>query len=130
MPLVKTCTLVGLLLSLGSSTLQAQSATAFKTGENRTGSTKQCFYSFAGKQYTKTVEGYELCPLSIDVPMSPPTQPNAPTRPAAPSTATAFKTGENKTGSTKQCFYSFAGKAYTKTIESYELCPLSIEVPW
>ena len=45
----------------------ALGATAFKTGERVTGMTKQCYYSFAGSQYTKTVKAHELCPLSIKV---------------------------------------------------------------
>ena len=42
--------------------------------------------------------------------------------------ATAFKTGEEVTGMTKQCYYEFAGSKYTRTIKSFELCPLSIQV--
>lgn len=42
--------------------------------------------------------------------------------------ATAFKSGEQQTGQTKQCFYNFAGNTYTITVKSYELCPLSINV--
>ena len=40
----------------------------------------------------------------------------------------AFKTGENSSGMTKTCFYNYLGSAYTKTVSSIELCPLSIEV--
>lgn len=108
----------------------AQSVTAFKTGERTTGATKQCYYAFGGKEYTRTVESYQLCPLSISVPSTPTSGSPSP-RPTPPraSTVTAFKTGENRTGSTKQCFYEFGGKRYTTTVESYELCPLSIQVP-
>jgi hypothetical protein len=132
-------------LTAGSpSELPAQTATAFKTGERTTGQTRQCYYDFAGKEYTKTVESYQLCPLSIQVrttpvPPSPPPVPPADSlplvprqpqaRPAQAPTVTAFKTGEQTTGQTKQCYYSFAGKRYTKTVESYQLCPLSIKVP-
>ena len=42
--------------------------------------------------------------------------------------ATAFLVGEQVTGMTKQCYYEFAGSSYTKTVKSYELCPLSIQV--
>lgn len=41
---------------------------------------------------------------------------------------TAFKTGEKVTGSTKQCYYEYLGSEYTRTVKSYELCPLSISV--
>ena len=39
-----------------------------------------------------------------------------------------FLTGEQVTGMTKQCFYDFAGSTYTRTVPSYALCPLTIEV--
>ncbi len=68
MTISKVLSSIALLLLIGPGTLRGQNATAFKTGENRTGTTKQCFYSFGGKRYTKTVESYELCPLSIQVP--------------------------------------------------------------
>ena len=41
---------------------------------------------------------------------------------------TALYTGEKITGMTKQCYYNFAGNKYTRTIQSYEACPMSIEV--
>jgi len=55
------------LTALGSGALSAQTVTAFKTGEQTTGTTKQCYYEFAGSRYTRTVESYQLCPLSIQV---------------------------------------------------------------
>ena len=42
--------------------------------------------------------------------------------------ATAFLVDEEVTGMTKQCYYEFAGSRYTRTIQSYQLCPLSIQV--
>lgn len=45
----------------------ALAAKAYKTGERTTGQTKQCYYEFAGNQYTITVKAHQLCPLSIDV---------------------------------------------------------------
>ena len=107
--------------------LLAQTATAFKTGERVTGQTKQCFYSFAGNEYTKTVQSFDLCPLNVQV-LTGPSQPSSGTQPPQRSGATAFKTGEEVTGNTKQCYYAFAGKRYTKTVASFELCPLNIEV--
>ena len=48
---------------------------------------------------------------------------------AAPAHAgTAFLTGEQVTGMTKQCFYDYLGSTYTRTVPSYALCPLTIEV--
>ena len=41
---------------------------------------------------------------------------------------TAFLTGEQTTGMTKQCFYDYLGSTYTLTVDSYKLCPLTIEV--
>lgn len=48
---------------------------------------------------------------------------------AAQTVVTAFKTGERTTGMTKQCFYDALGNEYTRTIQSVQLCPLSIQVP-
>ncbi len=110
-----------------TSSLHAQTwVPALKTGEQTTGTTKQCYYAFAGKRYTKTVESYQLCPLSIRV-QSPTSRPDPMPTPT-PRTVTALKTGEQTTGTTKQCYYAFAGKRYTKTVESYQLCPMSIQV--
>jgi hypothetical protein len=112
------------LTALGSGALSAQ-VVAFKTGEQTTGTTKQCYYEFAGSRYTRTVESYQLCPLSIQVRSATPTPSPSPT----PSRGVvAFKTGEQTTGTTKQCYYEFAGSRYTRTVESYQLCPLSIQV--
>ena len=47
---------------------------------------------------------------------------------ATANAATAFLVGEQVTGMTKQCFYDFAGSTYTRTVPSYALCPLTIEV--
>jgi|GEM_PF-1871431 hypothetical protein len=104
----------------------AQSVTAFKTGEQTTGMTKQCFYSALGSDYTRTVGAVTLCPLSIQV-TTPTTQSKAP-QPARTATITAFKTGERTTGMTKQCFYNGLGSEYTRTLGAVELCPLSIQV--
>jgi len=41
---------------------------------------------------------------------------------------TAFLTGENTTGTTKQCYYNYLGSSYTITVQSFRLCPLTIEV--
>jgi hypothetical protein len=41
---------------------------------------------------------------------------------------TAFSKGEKTTGLTKQCFYEFAGSTYIRTVNSYEICPVSIEI--
>jgi predicted ABC-type sugar transport system permease subunit len=48
-------------------TSTASAATAFLVGEETTGMTKQCYYEFAGNRYTRTVQSFQLCPLSIQV---------------------------------------------------------------
>src|SRR4051812_46658991 len=42
--------------------------------------------------------------------------------------AQALFVKEATTGMTKQCFYDYLGSAYTKTVNSYELCPLSLSI--
>lgn len=59
--------LLGLLMTLSANEANAQTVTAFKTGEQTTGMTKQCFYQALGNAYTRTVRSTELCPLSIKV---------------------------------------------------------------
>ncbi len=110
-----------LLAAASPGPLAAQTATAFQTGEQVTGATKQCYYSFRGRRYTRTVPSDQLCPVSIQVPSPAPT--NVPTQ------RTVFKTGERVTGETKQCLYKFAGVEYTRTVLRYRLCPRSIKVP-
>jgi len=118
-----------LMIAPSSGQLAAQSTvTAFKTGERTTGTTKQCYYSFAGSDYTRTFQSYEVCPVSIQVRTAASSQPPRPAPSPSPSTVTAFKTGERTTGTTKQCYYSFAGNEYTRTVQSYEVCPVSIQV--
>jgi hypothetical protein len=107
--------------------LPAQTITAYKTGERTTGQTKQCYYDGLGSEYTRTVSSIALCPLSIQVTTRNPAPTPTPA-PAPRSTMTAYKTGEEITGSTKQCFYDGLGNRYTKTVQSYQLCPLSITV--
>src|SRR5438309_892359 len=96
------------LFAIGSaSTVQAQTVTAFKTGEAVTGMTKQCYYAFGSTRYTTTIRSVELCALSIQVrtPPAPATQPVWPGRDTnQTSTVTAFKAGEETTGMTKQCY--------------------------
>lgn len=116
--------LLALPMSLG-----AQEITAFKTGEKTTGMTKQCFYDALGSEHTRTLKSIELCPLSIRVRNSArSTPPSQPSEPARPRTITAFKTGEQTTNMTKQCYYKALGSEYTQTVRSIELCPLSIQV--
>lgn len=113
-----------------------QTRTAFFTGEQTTGMTKQCFYEALGSTYTRTTSSISLCPLSIQVPtrLMRPTAPVVPAapRPTVPTTEppliTAFFTGEQTTGMTKQCFYEALGSAYTKTVSSIAICPVTIQV--
>ena len=119
------------LVALGSAApLSAQTVTAFKTGERTTGTTKQCFFQALGSTYTQTVRSMELCPLSIEVRLSPSRSPQVPDppSPSRPQTITAFKTGEQVTGTTKQCFYAALGSTYTRTVRSIDICPLSIVI--
>jgi predicted DNA-binding transcriptional regulator AlpA len=111
-------------------TVAAQAVTAFKTGEQTTGMTKQCYYQYLSSTYTRTVSSVDLCPLTIEVEANPNSTPStaAAPRPAAPATATAFKTGEQTTGMTKQCIYSYLASTYTRTVSSVTLCPLTIQV--
>ena len=134
---MKTSALAALLFLALTTRLSAQTVTAFKTGEQTTGMTKQCFYDALGSGYTRTVQAITLCPLSIQVPTpgaaSRPSVPQAtvpPTQQASPrrSTITAFKTGEQTTGMTKQCFYNGLGNTYVRTVSAVTLCALNIQV--
>ncbi len=91
---------------------------AYKTGEVISGDIKTCHYEANGNVYTRLVGRSSLCPLSIPVTSPLP----------RPYTVTAYNTGELVTGQTKQCFYDYAGDGYTRTVHSYQLCPLSIKV--
>ncbi len=115
-----TLAVLVLLAAASPGPLAAQTATAFQTGERVTGATKQCFYLFAGRIYTRTVPSDQLCPMSIQVPSPAPT--------SVSTQSTVFKTGERRTGETKQCFYRFAGAEYTRTVLWYRLCPRSIKI--
>jgi hypothetical protein len=45
----------------------ATSGTATKTGERRRGTTKDCYYRLGHDDYVHTVNGFDLCPLTLDV---------------------------------------------------------------
>lgn len=130
MSVSKIMVLVALLALSGSRSAKAQSTTGFKTGEQTTGMTKQCFYNVLGSVHTMTVASYELCPVTVQVAspvtrkVSIPSNPSAYPQPAA----TGFKKGEQTTGMTKQCFYDVLGSAYTKTVANYEICPVTVQV--
>jgi gamma-glutamylcysteine synthetase len=114
-------------LAVAGTTLPAQTITAYKTGERTTGQTKQCYYDGLGNEYTKTISSIALCPLSIQVTSRTPSPAPTPTQTPRP-TITAYKTGEETTGGTKQCYYEGLGNRYTKTVQSHQLCPLSIAI--
>ncbi len=59
------------LLAAASAPLVAQTATAVQTGDQVAGARKQCYYSFLGGKYTRTVPSDRLCPVSIQVPTGP-----------------------------------------------------------
>ena len=50
---------------------EPRTVTAFKTGEHTTGMTKQCFYDALGSAYTHTIGAIEICPLNLQVALSP-----------------------------------------------------------
>lgn len=127
MSLARMAFLVGGLLIAASGSVAAQNVTAFKTGEETTGLTKQCYYAFGVTKYTKTINAAQLCPLSVSVRSSGSrTLPEA--DPLDRPSITAFKSGEETTGLTKQCFYTFGTTKYTRTIKAAQLCPLTIRV--
>lgn len=119
------------LIGIGIGTpVAAQSVLAMKTGETRTGLTRQCFYEALGNAYTHTVGSVTPCPLTLEVRL-PPTRGAAAAEPSPPSSArtvTAFKTGERTTGLTRQCIYDALGNAYTRTVSSVDPCPLRVRV--
>lgn len=47
---------------------------------------------------------------------------------ATANAGTAYFQYERITGMTKQCVYSYLGSTYTITIQSYQMCPLTINV--
>lgn len=119
----RTAEVIGLclLFLLGiATTAAAQTTTAFKTGERTRGQVKDCFYEALGQEYVSTVGAYELCPLTARVSA----QYEAPT-----VRSTAFKTGERRRGSAKDCFYSALGRDYVYTVSAFELCPITVEIP-
>jgi hypothetical protein len=127
-----------LAATMAATDLPAQGITAWKTGELVTGLTKQCYYNGLGSRYTRTVSRIELCPLSIPVTTQAGT-PKATTAKADPGSApppapaprwtiTAYRTGEEITGLTRQCHYQALGSRYTETVKSYQVCPLTITV--
>jgi hypothetical protein len=130
-------TLAALLLIAVAAPASAQTVTAFKAGEQTTGMTKQCFYNALGNTHTRTVSSVALCPLSIQVTLNPAARAAPQTRTApvvrpsgpAPPTTTGFKTGEQTTGMTKQCFYNALGNTHVLTVSSVTLCPLNVQVP-
>ncbi len=107
------------LLAAASAPLVAQTATAVQTGDQVAGARKQCYYSFLGGKYTRTVPSDQLCPVSIQVPSGPTSFPNR----------TVSKTSQRVTGSTKQCLYVFARVEYTRTVLRHLPCPRSIKIP-
>ncbi len=108
------------LLAAASAPLVAQTATAVQTGDQVAGARKQCYYSFLGGKYTRTVPSDQLCPMSIQVPTGPASVTNQ---------RTVFIRRQRVTGSTKQCLYVFAGVEFTRTVLRHRPCPRSIKIP-
>jgi hypothetical protein len=48
--------------------------------------------------------------------------------PTAAQTLAVFKSGEQTTGMTKQCFYGALGGVYTRTVSVGTLCPGTLRV--
>ncbi len=120
-------TMVAVGTLLAPSQANAQSITAYRTGEVSSGMTKQCIYDGLGSTYTRTISSVALCPLSIQVSRPSPASDNQMRQPSGGS-ITAYKSGEAVTGMTKQCMYDGLGNTYTRTISSVALCPLTIQV--
>ena len=55
------------------------------------------------------------------------TQGNSSTTAARPGSYVGLLYSEQVTGMTKQCYYNYLGSIHTRTIQSYELCPLEIQ---
>lgn len=117
-----------LAASLVPVTAKAQTVTGLKTEEVTSGMTKQCIYDALGSQYTRTISSVALCPLSIQVPTPGSSSIYSAPAPSRQSGGLAFKTGENVTGMTKQCYYNYLGSTKTLTISSVSLCPLTVQV--
>jgi hypothetical protein len=130
MSLRKVGLILGITLAFTTRAAAAQTTTGFLKGEQTTGTTKQCFYDALGSAYTVTVSSIAICKQTIQIQTRSSPSPNTPSLPVLPrpSTITAFKTGEQTTGTTKQCYYDGLGNIYTKTVNSIALCPLTIQV--
>src|SRR4051812_32832439 len=102
---------LGLVLLITAPAVLPAQGKAFKTGEQITGMTKQCYYTYLGSPYTYTTSSGSLCPLSVSVPApasSYTPEPQTYTRPTGPlGGGMAFKVGEQVTGTTKQCYYNY-----------------------
>lgn len=120
-------TMVVLGALLAPSQVNAQTITAYKTGEVSSGMTKQCIYDGLGSTYMRTISSVALCPLSIQVSRPSPATDNQ-MRPPSGGSITAYKSGEVVTSMTKQCIYDGLGNTYTRTISSVALCPLTIQI--
>lgn len=126
--LFRICTLLGIPSALGLVSVSAahgQTITAFKSAEVQTGMTKQCIYNAMGSRHTLTISAVQLCPLTVQVPGTPSYSVEMP---RVGNRGVAFKTGEEVTGMTKQCYYNYLGSAVSRTVSSISLCPLSISI--
>jgi hypothetical protein len=103
--------------------------TALFKSESTSSMTKQCVYDYLGSPVIKTVQSYELCPVTIQVPLSSTnTQYNALGNSSKPEVTGFFKR-EVETNMTKQCFYEALGSTYTLTVKNYQLCPVTAKFP-
>jgi len=95
MSVSKPALLVAFLTLAASHSLAAQSMMAFKTGEETTGTTKQCLYDALGSAYTRTISSIDLCPLTVQVPASPKPNQSIPSLQVVPRAEIAVNDGSN-----------------------------------
>jgi len=122
--------LLALAAALGAASVTPAAAqTAFYTGERVTGLTKLCYYDAMGSPYSITVRSTQLCPMSIQARVPPRAErPSSTPRSYESGTTTALYRGEETSGLTKICYYDTPFGAYTHTVSSVALCPLTLRV--
>lgn len=93
----------------------AQSATGFFKGEEDSGMNKICYYESVNGRFSVTINSYNICSQTADDGEGAQTF----------SGATGFLKGERTSGMLKTCFYESHRGEFTKTMNSYDVCPPS-----